>query len=104
MSQEQEFWHELVSCGIGGKTVEEAKRNMSYSEFLDWCKYREHWGSLNIGMRIDRAVARFIYYRFGKSSLAIKNFSPYDKLADDRKVLESPEDFFQKLQGIARKS
>lgn len=104
MSVEDEFWHELVSCGIGGRTVEEAKSNMSYSEFLDWCKYREYWGPLHLGMRIDKAVARFLVHRFSspKQRFKLHDFSPFDKMARDRKVLDSPDAFFDKLSEIAR--
>jgi hypothetical protein len=106
LKSEDEFWHELVYCGIGGRTVEEAKSNMSYSEFLDWCKYREYWGPMHFGMRVDKAVARFIYYWIGSKtkerSFSIDSFSPYDKMAKDRKILESPDEFFKKLSEIVK--
>jgi hypothetical protein len=79
---------------------------MSYVEFLDWCKYREYWGPLHVGMRVDKAVARFLYYwirsKTKDTSVSMESFSPYDKMAKDRKILESPDAFFQKLSEIMK--
>lgn len=44
-------------CGIGGRTIAEAQNNISYVEFLEWSQYRRKRGSLNAGMRIERAGA-----------------------------------------------
>ncbi len=44
-------------CGIGGRTVAEAKQTISYVEFFDWVSYRRKRGSLNQGMRVERAGA-----------------------------------------------
>lgn len=48
------MWHELVLCGIGGKTVAEAKANLSYREAQNWfVLYRQHGGFLHT----DRLLA-----------------------------------------------
>jgi hypothetical protein len=46
-----------VLCGIGGRTVEEAKANLSYVEFLDWCTYANKTGTLNLGLRLEHGLA-----------------------------------------------
>ncbi|MGV8637442.1 phage tail assembly protein T, partial [Pseudomonas aeruginosa] len=51
------MWHELVMCGIGGRTIAEAKSRLTYREFLSWCKFRSKRGSLHIGMRVERVSA-----------------------------------------------
>lgn len=43
--------------GIGGQTVEEAKANLSYVEYLDWAAYVNRRGSLNLGIRIEQGLA-----------------------------------------------
>jgi hypothetical protein len=43
--------------GIGGRTIAEAKRQLSYAEFGTWVKYRHLRGSLNLGMRVERGSA-----------------------------------------------
>lgn len=43
--------------GIGGHTIAEAQRRLTYGEFATWMKYRQRHGSLNVGMRIERATA-----------------------------------------------
>lgn len=44
-------------CGIGGRTIAEAQASLSYVEFLDWVAYRRKRGTLNAGMRVERAGA-----------------------------------------------
>jgi len=44
-------------CGIGGKTIAEAKENISYSELMQWIGYRQKRGSLHIGMRVEQSSA-----------------------------------------------
>jgi hypothetical protein len=50
-------WHELVLHGIGGRTIREAKERMTYAEALDWMEYIRKRGSLNVGQRVEAAVA-----------------------------------------------
>lgn len=47
--------------GIGGKTIAEAKENLTYEEFLSWCKYREIFGCLNPVVTLDRRVGELAY-------------------------------------------
>lgn len=44
-------------AGIGGRTIAEAKANLSYQEYLAWCKYRELYGPLHVAARVDHAAA-----------------------------------------------
>jgi hypothetical protein len=46
-----------VLCGIGGRTIAEAKERVSFAEFMSWARYRNRRGSLNLGMRIERGTA-----------------------------------------------
>ena len=57
MTDIDEIWHELVLCGIGGKTIEEAQNNISYEEFTSWIAYRNRRGSLHVGMRVENSMA-----------------------------------------------
>jgi hypothetical protein len=45
-----------VLCGIGGKTIAEAKRNLSFSEVMEWTEYRRKRGTFNLGRRIEVAA------------------------------------------------
>jgi hypothetical protein len=51
------MWHELVLCGVGGRTIAEAKERMPYAEFLQWIQYRNRRGTLNIGFRVEQRTA-----------------------------------------------
>lgn len=51
------MWHELVMCGIGGRTIAEAKERMAYGEFLQWIEYRKKRGTLNLGFRLEQRTA-----------------------------------------------
>lgn len=73
--------------GIGGRTVAEAKTRVSFHEFRSWVAYQNSRGSLNQGMRIDRAVGRAAAF-FGNSMskgkrLTAVDFSPYDAEPED---------------------
>lgn len=49
--------HELVLNGVGGCTIAEAKANISYSEVLAWSAYRDKYGTLNLGRRLELGTA-----------------------------------------------
>lgn len=50
----------MVLNGVGGRTIEEAKRNMSHAEFIQWVMYRNKRGSLFTGRRIEQSVANMM--------------------------------------------
>jgi hypothetical protein len=52
-----EFWHELVLHGIGGRTIEEAKERMSWQEAFSWRVYIAKRGGLNFNESLERGVA-----------------------------------------------
>lgn len=68
-------------CGIGGRTIEEAKQAMSYKEYLSWCRYRSKRGSLNVGMRVEHGSALLgALYANSKSKhggLTVYDFAPH---------------------------
>jgi len=97
-----------VLNGIGGRTIAEAQENMSYTEFLAWCRYRNKYGSLHLGMRVDRAFARVAAF-FGnvfssKKDLKPEDFSPMDKTIMEAKAVEdgSVDQVFSLLKNVAR--
>ncbi|WP_444956790.1 phage tail assembly protein T [Microbulbifer sp. ZKSA002] len=70
--------------GIGGCTIEEAQRRLSYQEVQSWAKYRELRGSLHPGMRIERSTALlatlYANAHRGKGAPAkITDFMPHEK-------------------------
>lgn len=90
--------------GVGGRTVAEAKASVSYAEFLEWCKFRSMYGSLHIGMRVDRAVSRAMAAHFNTMSKGKKfkplEFSPFD-VAKEKVDVDDPEAMFNALKDIA---
>jgi hypothetical protein len=46
-----------VLCGIGGRTIAEAKLRLSHAEFRSWVAFRQKRGSLHVGMRVERGSA-----------------------------------------------
>ncbi len=76
------MWHELVLAGIGGQTVTEAKERMPYREFLQWRRYRQKRGTLNLGLRMDRgsALLAMLYAnaKSGKAKYRIWDFLPHE--------------------------
>lgn len=67
--------------GIGGRTIAEAQENISYPEFMLWCKFRGKRGSLNQGMRVEAAIARLAAFygnsKTGKQAFDLYDFSPH---------------------------
>lgn len=91
-------------CGIGGRTIAEAQVNLTYREYLSWIRYRNKYGSLHPGMRVDRAVGRGLAF-FGnmyskKKDLKPEDFSPYDKTPDLDEG--TADDAFQILASVAK--
>lgn len=90
-------------CGVGGRTIAEAKQNMSYDEFVAWCKYRSLQGGLNIGLRVDRAVSRALAVYFNAMSKGKKlkphDFSPYDQ--ESPVDVDDVDQVFNTLKSIA---
>lgn len=43
--------------GVGGCTIAEAKANISYAEVLAWVAYRDKYGTLNLGRRMELSTA-----------------------------------------------
>lgn len=77
---------------------------MSYSEFVNWCLYRDQCGTLNVGLRVDRAVARHIAAYLNSISKNRKfkpdEFSPYDQHHSDVDVSDVNQ-VFNVLKGVA---
>lgn len=43
--------------GIGGRSIAEAKRNLSFYEVCRWAAFRRKRGSLHTGMRVESGAA-----------------------------------------------
>lgn len=84
-------------CGVGGSTIQECKEVLTWPEYLVWLKFRQKYGSLHHGMRVDRAVARAASF-FGnamskKSVLRQEDFSPYDAAIEESREVTNEEIF-----------
>lgn len=73
--------------GIGGKTIEEAKENLSADEFFSWVAYRNKRGPLSISQRIDRIGALLAVVHGGGK---MKDYMPWSK---DDPVPQKPFEF-----------
>ncbi|MDR0259623.1 MAG: hypothetical protein LBE51_13640 [Acidovorax sp.] len=51
----------MVLAGIGGRTVAEARRNISWAEFQAWMQYRAKHGPLHTQSHIEHAAALVAY-------------------------------------------
>lgn len=67
-------------CGIGGRTIAEARLRISYAEFLSWVRYRAKRGSLNAGIRSEfgaAQVASILANAHFKGPYRTHDFAPY---------------------------
>jgi hypothetical protein len=75
-----------VLNGVGGRTIAEAKRCISYAELLDWARYRSMRGTLNVGLHVERGAAlqaaMFANVNYKKGGYTLLDFAPH---------LEEPE-------------
>lgn len=99
------FWHELVLNGVGGRTVEEAKRNMSYKEFIDWVKYRNVNTTLNSADRLDKQLS-LISAKFASAlmkkrtgNFELSDFTFCGKLEED--IEGTPENIASLLMSVS---
>jgi len=51
----------MVLAGVGGRTVAELRRNMSWAEFQAWMQYRAKHGQLHMQHHIEHAAALVAY-------------------------------------------
>lgn len=69
-------------CGIGGRTVAEARQRISHSEFVDWIRFRRQRGTLHAGMRMDRGFAllasMYANAHSKNGGFAIHDFLPHE--------------------------
>lgn len=65
--------------GVGGCTIAEAKANISYAEVLAWVAYRDKFGSLNTGRRIELsgAIVALQTNRMGGGKAELTDFMPH---------------------------
>ena len=71
-----------MAAGIGGRTVAEAKENLSLREAFQWGEYIKRKGSLHVGRRLEFMLGRITWmfnsYLGGKQPLT--DFLPgYDE-------------------------
>lgn len=89
--------------GIGGRSVAEAKANLSYNEALSWMAYVEQNGSLNLGLKIERGFALLatILNNLHGGKATFDDFLP-----QRGEVVEAAEttaqDLFRMLQSVKR--
>ena len=75
------MWHELVLSGIGGRTIAEAKANITPAEYADWVTYINQFGPLNTNRRLEfgfALLAHLIEQSHG-GSRTMTDFMPYAK-------------------------
>lgn len=67
--------------GIGGRTIDEAKRSISTNELGVWAAYVTKRGSLNIGRRVEVALAPVSYavHRFVGGKANFDEFIPHER-------------------------
>lgn len=66
-------------AGVGGRTIEEAQRNISFDEFLRWVAYRTKYGPLSTARRVEDSLAMsmLLVHRLHGGKLGIEAFYPH---------------------------
>ena len=88
--------------GIGGRSIKEAKSNLSYDEFMSWRRYISKRGSINIGRRLESGFALVSTVlnnvHGGKAKMA--DFMPYESREEDK--IGTLDDVMGVISGVAR--
>ncbi|WP_456297718.1 phage tail assembly protein T [Gilvimarinus agarilyticus] len=88
---------------MGGNTVREAKECLTQSELKAWQQYRAEFGPLNIGRRIDYAIARLIFVTrlcHGNKGAKPEDFLPsYGSTPDKDDEPELTPEMFHRMFG-----
>lgn len=77
--------------GIGGRTIAEAKANMSMLEALQWMGYMRRRGSLNLGRRIEVGFAQIMIMMvryMGDKKSTLEDFMPHERDEHDANPAE----------------
>jgi len=92
-----------VLNGIGGRTIAEAKANLTYNEALSWMAYFERSGTANLGLRMERGVALLatILNNVHGGKANFDDFLP-KRGEPEEEVEASAQDLFALLQSVKR--
>lgn len=83
--------------GVGGRTIEEAKRNLSAEEAMQWYRYVSQFGPLNVNRSLERGFAMLAAMIDAKTggSRSMTEFMPYAKQSEDDINLETAMEDWQ---------
>jgi hypothetical protein len=90
--------------GIGGRTIAEAKQNMTYTEARHWAQYMRRRGGLNIAERVEQSAALLCATAaqlMGNKKAKVDDFLP-NRESDDELRYATPQDFLRVLQASKR--
>lgn len=67
--------------GVGGKTIREAKKNLTYTEAQDWMEYYKLRGTFNQNRKMEWgfAMVAWMVNRAGGGTAELQDFMPYSK-------------------------
>lgn len=99
----------MVLAGVGGRTIAEAQRNLSYKEVTQWLKFFEQTEYLSV-IEMHQQLIRQLDYISAKICWAVwkaagaKNVSINDFLPEVKKDYEeaTPQDALRLLSSIAK--
>lgn len=102
------MWHELVLCGVGGHTIAQAKRNLSWQEAMQWKAYMGRRGTLNVGLRNEALIANVAMLitsaakltKQDGSAFSASDFMPHVVQQEEQEL--TPEAAFETLMKISR--
>lgn len=85
-------------AGVGGKTIHEAKQNLSYTEAQDWAAYIAKRGPLNLSRHLERGFA-MLAVRLAAANgvnVSMQSFMPYTDIDDDDQAEIQLEDAIER--------
>lgn len=89
--------------GVGGRTIEEAKNNLSYTEAVSWMAYVRQSGPLSLSARMERGFALLatMLSRVNGGKAEIADFMP-SWGPEEAPPEATPQDILSLLQAVKR--
>lgn len=81
-------------AGVGGSTIEQAKRSMKLSEADIWAAYRKKRGPFNTALRIEEGFAHVLsalHSMYSKEPVSPERFMPHVVGRTDEPETDDPE-------------
>lgn len=89
----------MVLCGVGGRTIAEAKRNISYEEWLIWRAYIKKHGLPALGSEATERAFALLTWRVDRAAGGKSELKDWLPKQPEEERFATPQDILMILAG-----